>query len=65
MEFTVPLVFDASPIGLDGFIIENLQIDGVSAFIEVRHDAVVGGEAMLVVFGLEWFHQDGFGVDVK
>ena len=36
----------------------------MSAFLEARHYVVVGGEAMYVVFGLEWFHQDGVGVYV-
>ena len=35
------------------------------AFLEARHGAVVGGEAVSVVFGLEWFHQDDVGVDAK
>ena len=35
------------------------------AFIEARHDAVEGGEVVAVVFGLEWFHHYGIGVDVK
>ena len=44
---------------------QDLQIDGVIAFLEVRHGAVVGGKAVLVVFRLEWFHQDDVAVDVK
>ena len=35
------------------------------AFLEARHDAVVGSKAVSVVFGMEWFQQDGVGVDVK
>ena len=37
----------------------------MSEFLEGCHDAVVGGEAMSVFFGLKWFHQDGVGVNVE
>ena len=46
-------------------MIKNLQIGGVYKFLEVHHDEVVGSKSMLVVYGLEWFHQDGVGVNVK
>ena len=56
MEFSVPFVFDDSPVGMARFIIEYLQINSVSIFLEARHYAIVGGEAMSVVYGFEWLH---------
>ena len=65
LEFSGSLVFYDASVGLSGIINNNLQINGVLEFLEARHDVVVGGKALWVVFGLKWFHQDGIGVDVK
>ena len=65
LEFEFPLVFYDDYLGLAGFIIQNLQIDSVSEFLAARHDVVVDGEVISVMFGLEWFHQDGIHVDMK
>ena len=56
LEFTVPCVFNDDPVGLSGFTVEYLYINGLSNFLEARHDAIVGGEAMSVVSGMEWFY---------
>ena len=56
LEFLVPFFFDDAPVGMSCFIIEYLQINSVSIFLEARHYVIVGGEAMSVVSGLEWLH---------
>ena len=55
MESVVPFFFNDAPVGMNGFIVEDLQINGVSTFLEACHDTIVGGEAVSVVSGLEWF----------
>ena len=37
-----------------GFIVEDLEVDRVSACLESSHDGVVGCKVMTVVLGLEW-----------
>ena len=34
-------------------------------FLESCHDAVVDGEAMSVLFGMKWFHQDDVGANLE
>ena len=56
MEFAVPFVFNGVLVGLDFFIVEELQINSVSTFLEARHDVIVSKEAMTVMLGLELLH---------
>ena len=65
MEFAVLFVFNDAPVGTSGFVVEDLDINGVFTFLEARHDEIVSGEAMTVMEGLEWLYQDGVGVGVK
>ena len=54
--FAVTFVFYDYLVCLSEFIVEDFQINGVSTFIEAHHDAIVGGKAISVVSGMEWFH---------
>ena len=56
LERSSPHVLDGQFVGLDGFVVQDLQVYGVAAIFEMRHDAVVCRNAMAVLARLEWFN---------
>ena len=64
LERAASHVLDGQFVGLAGLVVQDLQVYGVAALFETRHDAVVCRNAMAVLARLEWFNQDGVGVKV-
>ena len=46
LERASPRVLDGTFLGLDGLVVQDLQVNGVAALFETRHDAVVCHNAM-------------------
>ena len=59
-----PDVDDVSVVFLDGFVVEDLVVDDVTASREAVHDASVGRYAVEVFSCLEGLDEDGVGVAV-
>ena len=55
MELAGPTFFYGQILGLAGLVVEDLEINSVSAILETRHDEVVHRNAVSVVPGLEGF----------
>ena len=49
LERASPRVLDGLCVGLAGLIVQDLQVDGVTALFEASHDAVVCRNAMAVL----------------
>ena len=49
LELTSPRVLDGLLVGLDGLVVQDLQVDGLAALFEASHDAVVCRNAMEVL----------------
>ena len=49
LERASPRVLDGLLVGLAGLVVQDLQVDGVSARFEASHDAVVCRNAMSVL----------------
>ena len=60
----VPVFGDDLAIFCTGLIVEDLVFGNVAALLELGHDAGVGGDAVVVVFGLEGFDEDDVGAAV-
>ena len=43
LAFTVSFVFDGALVGLDGFVVEDFQIDCIFTVLEAHHDVIVSG----------------------
>ena len=64
LECAAPHVLDVQFVGFSGLGVQDLQVYGVAALFETCHDAVVCRNAMAVLARLEWFNQDGVGVNM-
>ena len=64
LERAAPRVLDGQFEDLAGLVVQDLQVYSVASLFETRHDAVVCRNAMAVLSRLEWFNQDGVGVNV-
>jgi hypothetical protein len=60
----LPCLGDGAFVLCAGFVVQELEVDGVSFIVQSGHDGIVGGEAMAVVFGLEWGCKDGVAVSM-
>ena len=49
LECASPRVLDGLFVGLAGLVFQDMQVDGVAAIFETRHDAVVCRNAMAVL----------------
>ena len=61
-NFSPPLLFDGELAGCTAFVVKDLEVNTMAAFSESDHDSICGGEAVAVVTGLKWLHQDDIGV---
>ena len=61
LELCPPLIFDVELVGCTVFFVKYLEIDTMAALDEAGHDSICGGEAVAVVAGFEWLHQDDIG----
>ena len=64
LELADPLAFYGQLVGLDGLVVEDLEVNSVTDILETRHDAVVRCDVVLVVPGMEVFDQNGIGVNM-
>ena len=62
LELRPPLLFDVERVGCTEFVVKDLEFDTMAALCEAGSDSIYGGEAVAVVAGLEWLHQDNIGV---
>ena len=62
MEFCVPLLFDHFFVDGAALVVEDLEINAVTVFLQSGHDAVGCSEAMAVVLGLEGLDHDDVAV---
>ena len=58
LEFCTPLEL----VGYTTFVVKDLEFVAMAAFSESVHDLICGGEAVAVVAGFKWLHQDYIGV---
>ena len=59
-----PFVGDAVDVPGAGFVVEYLCVDRDIPCLKPFHDDVLGGDAMMISFGLEGLDEDGIGSDV-
>ena len=62
MELRLPLLLDVELVGCAAFVVKDLEVDAMAALCEAGHDLICGSEAVEVVEGFEWLHQDYIGV---
>ena len=62
MEFRPPLLFDVELVGCTALVVKELEVETMAAFSESGHDSIYGGEAVAVLEGFQWLHQDDIGV---
>ena len=62
LELRPPILFDVELVGCTEFVVKDLEVDTMATLCEAGHDSIYGSEAMVVVAGFEWLHQDGIGV---
>ncbi len=60
----VPVFCDDPNVFGTGFIVKDLVINSVAACFQSRHETVVGWNAVIVIAGLEVFHENGIGIGV-
>ena len=56
-----PFVGDAVDVCGAGFIVKYLRVDRDILCLKPFHDDVVGGDAMMISFGLEGLDKDSIG----
>ena len=49
-------------VGYAAFVVKDLEVKKMAALCEAGHDSICGSEAVAVVAGFEWLHQDDIGV---
>ena len=49
LELAVPFVFYVNILGFSSLFVQDLEVNGVAAALETRHDTVVRCKAMAVV----------------
>ena len=57
----LPYICDGFDVGFTGFVVQDLRVDRNAAICEALHDGVVGWDAMVVLFGVEWLYQNNIG----
>ena len=62
LELCPPFHLDMELVGCAAFVVKGLEVDAMAALCEAGHDPICGGEAVAVVAGFEWLHQDYIGV---
>ena len=55
LDIAGPTFFYGQILGLAGLVVEDLEVNSVSAILETRYDEVVHRDAVSVVPGLEGF----------
>ena len=53
----LPYICDDFNVGCTGFVVQDLRVDRDATSFETLHDGLVGWDAMVVLFGLEWLYQ--------
>ena len=64
LEFGLPFLPYLLLVCLAALIVQNLEVDSVSAAMEAFHDLVGCGKAMAVVLRLEGLDEDGIRIGV-
>ena len=64
LECASPRVLCGLFVGLDGLVVQDLQVNGVAALFEAIHNAVVCHNAMAVLFGAEGLYKDDIAAAV-
>ena len=62
LELLPPLLLDVELVGCAELIVKDLEVDAMATLCEAGCDPICGSEAVAVVAGLEWLHQDYIGV---
>ena len=62
LEPSLPIFLDNVFVLIDGFVVEDLNINVVTAGLKSCYNGIVGGDAMCVLFGHKGGFQDGVGV---
>ena len=62
LELRHPFLFDVELVVCTAFIVKDLEVNTMDALCGAGHDAICGSEAVVVVAGFEWIHQDDIGV---
>ena len=61
LVLAVPFVGDAVDVCGAGFVVEYLRVNHDIPCLKPFHDDVVGGDAMMISFGLEGLDKDSIG----
>ena len=61
LELSPPLILDVELVGCYALVVKDLEVDAMAALCEAGRDPICGGEAVAVVAGFEWLHQDYIG----
>ena len=61
LELRPPLLLDVDLVGRATFVVKDLEVNSMATLGEAGHDPICGGDAVVVVAGFKWLHQDYIG----
>ena len=62
LELLPPLLFNVELVGCAAFFVKDLEVNTMAALCEAGHDSICSVEAVAILAGFEWLHQDNIGV---